>query len=279
MKILGNDRPLFSYSWLSETAHDQVYGGKRVDKYFHDFFTKMEKDGILNNTAVFFISDHGFRFGAFRKTAQGRYEDMLPYGFVLMPDGYYDVIPDALKNMRANARRLVTVYDLHATLLELTDPWSEGRVIRTANGYSLLSNVIPSDRSCADADINFQFCSCFEPQPFDRKGTLAQSLAKFVVAKLNDELKKNNATDCMEWSLDSVDDFVRLSEGNQWTDFFKSTIKTKPSAQFEVAVRLRRADRSWKLLSDIDRTDWFSSHAKCAKKKSFERYCYCKGST
>ena len=33
MKILGDDRPLFSYSWLSEAAHDQVYGGKRVDKY------------------------------------------------------------------------------------------------------------------------------------------------------------------------------------------------------------------------------------------------------
>lgn len=24
MKILGEDRPLFSYSWLSETAHDNV---------------------------------------------------------------------------------------------------------------------------------------------------------------------------------------------------------------------------------------------------------------
>lgn len=277
MKMLGNDRPLFSYSWLSETAHDQVYGGQRVDTYFLDFFTKMEREGILNNTAVLFISDHGFRFGAFRKTELGRYEDMLPYGFVLMPDWYYNEVPDALDNLKANSRRLVTVYDLHATLLELADPWSEGRVIRTANGYSLLSNVIPSDRRCEDADINFQFCSCFEPQPHDRKGNLSQSLAKFVIDELNNQLKKNNATaKCWEWSLESVDDFVRLSEGNKWTDFYKATIKTKPAAQFEVAVQLRRKDQSWKLLSDIDRTDWFSTHAKCVKKQPYERYCYCK---
>lgn len=276
-KILGNDRPLFSYSWLSEAAHDDLDGGKRVDKYFHDLFTKMEDGGVLNNTAVFFISDHGFRFGPFRETEQGRYEDMLPYGFLLMPDLYYEHYPDALRNLWTNSRRLVTVYDLHATLLELADPWGEGRVVRTANGISLLSNVIPSDRSCADANIDFQFCSCFEAQPYDVNSDLSLTLAESVIKQINGVIRGNNATDkCREWSLDTVGDFVRLSEGNAWTDFYKQKIKTKPNAQFEVVARRSREEQSWQLLSSVDRTDWFSSHAKCVQAKAYEKYCYCK---
>lgn len=71
-----------------------------MDDYFEDFFMKMDRDGILNQTAVFFISDHGFRFGSFRATNLGRYEDMLPYGFVLMPDSYYETNPESLLNLK-----------------------------------------------------------------------------------------------------------------------------------------------------------------------------------
>lgn len=277
MRILGNDRPLFSYSWLCETAHNDVDGGKRVDKYFHAFFTKMDNDGILDNTAVFFISDHGFRLGAFRETDLGRYEDMLPYGFVLMPDSYYEENPSALDNIRVNSRRLVTVYDLHATLLELADPWSEGGAMRTAHGYSLLSNKIPSDRSCEDAGINFQFCSCFEPQPVDSESDLSRSLAEFAIAEMNDVIKRNNAiAKCQEWSLDSVSDLVRLSQGNEWTDFYKATLRTKPPARFEITAQRTEPNQGWKLLSNIDRIDRFDTHAKCVRETSFQKYCYCK---
>ncbi|XP_022652607.1 uncharacterized protein LOC111246749 isoform X3 [Varroa destructor] len=282
MKILGEDRPLFSYSWLSETAHDDINGGHRIDKYFEDFFAKMDRDGILNRTAVFFISDHGFRFGSFRTTTQGRYEDTLPYGFILLPESYYNENPKALANIKANSRRLVTVYDLHATLLELADMWSEGRVTRTANGYSLISNVIPDDRTCEHANIGFQYCSCFESQPYDRKGRLATSFAQFVLDSINHIVEKNNATlKCHEWTLRDIDDLTRLSEGELWTDIFKISLSTKPSAQFEVAGKfIQNANKiggvEWKLVADIDRIDWFSSHAKCVKGSSYERYCYCR---
>ncbi|OQR69380.1 hypothetical protein BIW11_12296 [Tropilaelaps mercedesae] len=282
MKILGNDRPLFSYSWLSETAHDNVNGGHRVDKYFKAFFDKMDRDGILNSTAVFFISDHGFRFGSFRATAQGRYEDMLPYGFVLLPDEYYNVNPIALANLKVNSRRLVTVYDLHATLLELADMWSEGRATRTANGFSLFSNIVPDDRTCADAEIDFQFCSCFESQPYDRKGPLATSLGQFVMKTINKIVADNNGTSkCLRWVIRTIDDFTRLSQGEHWTDMFKISLSTNPKGQFEVvATFLRNATlknpTQWKLQADVDRTDWFSTNAKCVKGTKFERYCYCK---
>lgn len=274
-RILGSERPLFSYSWLSETAHDDVNGGKRADRYFLDLFEHMDKEGFLNTTAVFFISDHGFRFGSFRKTELGRYEDMLPYGFILMPDAYYEQYPEALTNLKANSRRLVTVYDLHVTMLELADAWDEDRVVRTPNGFSLFSNIVPEERNCADAGIDFQFCSCFEPQPLNSSGGLASQVAEFVINNLNEIVRNNSATaKCHEWKLSSIDSFAQLSEGNHWTNYFKISMKTEPWALFEATVEYH-SENNWTLLSDIDRTDWFSSHAKCVKSTDYERYCYC----
>ncbi|XP_018494602.1 uncharacterized protein LOC100907079 [Galendromus occidentalis] len=276
LRILGSERPLFSYSWLSETAHDDLNGGKRVDGYFLDFFKKMDGEGILNHTAVFFISDHGFRFGSFRKTELGRYEDMLPYGFILLPDSYFAQYPEALTNLRANARRLVTVYDLHVSMLELADSWDEDRVVRTPNGFSLFSNIIPENRNCFEAGIDFQFCSCFEAQPYDRNSSLASHVAAFLIGKINEIVSNNSATSkCHHWELGSIDSFDQLSEGNAWTNFYKMSLKTEPAAQFEAAVELH-SEENLTLLSDIDRTDWFSSHAECVKSTEYERYCYCR---
>lgn len=277
-RMLGSDRPLFSYSWLSEIAHNDVNGGIRADGYFLDFFQNMDKHGLLDTTAVFFISDHGFRFGAFRQSELGRYEDMLPYGFILMPDSYYEQYPKALENLKINSRRLVTVYDLHVTMLELADAWDEDRVMRTPNGYSLLSTVIPDKRNCLDAGIDFQFCSCFEPHPQDLNSSLALGIASFVIDTVNEIVAKNSATTkCHQWKLNAIDSFAKLSEGNYWTNYFKISIRTEPQAQFEAAVELH-SGKSWTLLSDIDRVDWFSDHAECVKSTDYERYCYCKNS-
>lgn len=277
MRVLGDKRPLFSYSWLSEAGHDNANGGHRDDRHFLEFFTKMDKSGLLNKTAVIFISDHGSRIGEFRNTPLGRHEDMLPFGFISMPDLWYKYNPMALENLRVNSKRLVTVYDLHATLLELADQWSEARAVRTAKGYSLFSNTIPSGRTCRNAGVNFQYCSCFESQPYDTESTLSKSLAQAVIFALNDVIKSNVAViHCRKWSLGSVDNFVRLSEGNKWTDYFKITIETEPTAQFEAAAELQKSDQKWTLLSDIDRIDWFRDTSECVKGTSYEKYCYCR---
>ena len=120
-KILGNERPMFSYSWLSEAAHDDINGGQLVDDSFSDVFTKMYDDGIMDDMAVFFVSDHGMRFDSFRNTPQGRLEDMMPYGFVLMPDRYFEVYPQAREILKINSRRIVTTINFHASPLELAD--------------------------------------------------------------------------------------------------------------------------------------------------------------
>lgn len=277
MKILGSNRPLFSYTWLVEATHDVINGGQRIDKYFLEFFKKMESSAILNNTAVIFISDHGLRVGEFRTTPLGRYEDMLPFGFVLLPDSYFEDNPDALKSLRVNSRRLVTVYDIYATLKELVDPWGESRTTKTRHGYSLLSNVIPGDRTCKDAGINYQFCECYESHSYIEESEVLHSFTKFVTSELNRYVLEYLGPDlCHEWAVDRVRSFARLSEGDEWTDYYKATMQMTPFGLFEMTAELKQSSQSWVLAPDIVRIDWYSPHTKCAGTRHFHSLCYCK---
>jgi hypothetical protein len=42
----------------------------------------------LNKTVLIFLSDHGIRFGAIRKTSVGKLEERLPFMFLIFPDWF-----------------------------------------------------------------------------------------------------------------------------------------------------------------------------------------------
>ncbi|RXG53565.1 hypothetical protein Avbf_09198, partial [Armadillidium vulgare] len=48
----------------------------------------VEEGGILNKSILFYMSDHGMRFGNFRHTDLGKYEDNLPYLFIVVPEWF-----------------------------------------------------------------------------------------------------------------------------------------------------------------------------------------------
>jgi hypothetical protein len=43
------------------------------------FFEDISRDATLNKTVLFFLSDHGIRFGAVRETSVGKLEERLPF--------------------------------------------------------------------------------------------------------------------------------------------------------------------------------------------------------
>lgn len=274
LQILGPDRPMFAYNWLSELPHDDVNGGQRLDEDLFRFFENLDRTGVLDNTAMFFISDHGMRFGSFRQTVQGKLEDMMPFGYVLMPQRFFDVYPEAAENLRTNSKRLVTVYDLYTSMLELGDVWEDKRVTKTARGFSLFSTVIPDDRTCADAGIDFQFCSCYVYEALDRNSAKALSLSRTAMQKLNAQVERANLSHvCRVWTLKYVKDFGQLSEGKEVTNYYRLTVRTVPKADFEIVAEL--GENSWELVVPIDRTSYYSDTSHCVEDGQMKKYCYC----
>ncbi|OQR69235.1 hypothetical protein BIW11_01884 [Tropilaelaps mercedesae] len=270
-------KPLWLYPWFSELSHNDLTGASRADGLFANFLARMDKEDFLETTIIFFISDHGFRFGDLRHTPLGRYEDQLPFGFIMVPRAFAEKRPEAIANLRANARRLVTTYDLHATMLELAMAGRTRPPTRTEHGYSLFSELVPLTRTCADAQIDFEFCSCFGVVDQPVGTALAMQLGQAVVNEINNELERHNDTKCVRWKLGTVSQALQLKEGSRVLNVYRVSVDTIPTGKFEATIAVDpKLTPELKLLSGIDRTDWFSKHAQCAMPSAYDRLCYCK---
>ena len=116
------------------------------------------------NTAIFLVSDHGIHYGKYYdNTKAGPAEHALPLFYALFPQRILAQHPAIERALCANQRRLVSPFDLHATLLGiLSHPmpptlpdWSS--VTAGVRPRSLLKEV-PVTRTCDEAGVPPEAC-------------------------------------------------------------------------------------------------------------------------
>ncbi|KAL3219913.1 hypothetical protein MRX96_005667 [Rhipicephalus microplus] len=148
----------FSYVWLSDVTHNHVKGITLLDEPLFTFFKDLSNRGVLDTTVVLLLSDHGARYGSTRRSELGRFEDKTPFCFLALPKRFLGEHPEVAARLETNQRRLITAYDLHATLLSLSSLPSFS-ANHTHHGLNLFDNI-PANRTCAGASIPPQFCAC-----------------------------------------------------------------------------------------------------------------------
>uniref|UniRef100_A0A2R5L9S7 Uncharacterized protein n=1 Tax=Ornithodoros turicata TaxID=34597 RepID=A0A2R5L9S7_9ACAR len=277
------DRPFFAYVWMSELAHDHLNMAGHSDTPFLNALRALHERGVLNNTVLAFMSDHGLRFGGLRNTYIGRFEDSLPFAFLAFPEWFLRQYPDYARALSINQKRLTTHYDMHATFLQLRD-FPRMTQTNTKRGLSLFYEV-PENRTCAGASVPSQFCTCVEPLPFPDAHPLARQVATFVLSEVNKLIRKELKGKCEEWKLKEVVNIRFYNPDEQKsnktiTDYWIRVAASPDGGLFEATVR---HNVDWKastftMVQQPDRVDWYSSHAKCAKENSLAKYCYCKKS-
>lgn len=67
-----NNAPIFSFSWSTTLPHDNFNMIQLSDDTYAEFLSRIHAKGYLNNTIIFFMGDHGYRFGKIRETLIGR---------------------------------------------------------------------------------------------------------------------------------------------------------------------------------------------------------------
>ena len=67
---------MFSFVWTTEWAHEGINLLKRADQPSHDLIEWMRRGGILNDSVLVFLSDHGLRRTGFAETEIGKHEGM-----------------------------------------------------------------------------------------------------------------------------------------------------------------------------------------------------------
>ncbi|KAJ1521602.1 hypothetical protein ONE63_003251 [Megalurothrips usitatus] len=162
-------RKFFGIVWGSSMSHDDLNSASAADEAYADYLGDVLATGVLNRTALVFISDHGLRFGDILTTRQGRLEERLPLMYTVLPEWVRRRYPRAVRNLEGNANRLVTLYDVHETLYNYMHLPSlralEGPPPPPASGAppprgrSLFSQI-PDDRTCATAGVPKHYCAC-----------------------------------------------------------------------------------------------------------------------
>lgn len=111
--------PRFVFSFHGELSHDSINLVGVADGDFTAWLKELHSRSVLNNTLLVVMSDHGNRFAEVRNTLQGKQEERLPFFAFVFPEWWKKKYPEAYGNFKDNTQRLVTPFDVHATLKDL----------------------------------------------------------------------------------------------------------------------------------------------------------------
>ncbi|KAH7959442.1 hypothetical protein HPB49_011201 [Dermacentor silvarum] len=269
------ERHFFAYVWINEITHNYLNAAGYADEPFQLHLQALQTSGVLDHTVLVFLSDHGLRFGDYRSTYIGKFEDRQPFAFVVFPPWFLEQNPEAARSLRVNQFRLTTPFDVHATLVELLDYPSVKRP-HTKYGLSLL-HEIPEARTCADAHIGPHWCACNVRGEVSVSSTLALAMANRLVTWING-LVALAMRKCAEYQLHRIMDVTALqvtpSERAHNTSHYWVTVELLPGyAVFEGTVRV--TGDAITALNDISRNDRCTMMSYCVWTHWLEKYCYC----
>ncbi|KAE9553335.1 hypothetical protein FO519_003448 [Halicephalobus sp. NKZ332] len=178
--------PKFAVMHHSDLSHDDISQVQVADEDIRNHFEDLLDIGALENTVVFVGADHGHRFAALRETQQGQQEERLPFLAVHLPEKFRESNAGMKMygNLVANADRLTSPFDIHASLMDLLDLPDDLESMQNSSERSLsIFRPIPEDRTCAQAGIEPHWCTCLSWQ--EGKEEVSKMLAEAVVQTIN----------------------------------------------------------------------------------------------
>ena len=157
--------PSLSWSVLLEGHEPTGAGASSLDADLAAHLGALE-GAHGNELALLLLSDHGIHYGPLFDDANpaGRREHLAPPLFLALPRRWLRAHPRAAANLCANRERLVSAFDVHATLVHALAPERAPRVPlwrrRRSDGPISLFEPVPARRSCAAAWVPPTHCPC-----------------------------------------------------------------------------------------------------------------------
>ncbi|KZC05444.1 hypothetical protein WN55_06414 [Dufourea novaeangliae] len=273
--------PYFGFFWTSSISHENANAISSMDARLSAKIKYLERDGVLNDTMVVFLSDHGMRWGPIRNTFVGWYEERLPFLYIWLPEWFRNERPYAYPSLRANQHRLVSPFDLYETLREVLS-LSGGQAKASpacADCRSLLGRV-PRQRGCSNVGISSHWCACTAFNPADPRDPIvqkgAQAFLEHVNARVDPYKDKKGRRLCAKLRLKKLHRVDRALDFTVSTDLaFFYLIQLAPGdGKFEVTVRYHENATYTVSDHEVSRLNAYASSAKCLD-RGLKQYCHC----
>lgn len=297
------NRSTFSFLFSSETSHDDYNLVQVMDDHLSLEFESLQRASYLNNTIVLVMGDHGRRFGPVRQTQSGKLEEKLPFLAVITPPSFKEKFPKSYANLKTNSDRLVTVFDLHATLKRILDFRFDGGVGDVGQREISLFDEIPENRTCDDAQIKPHFCSCLKWTDIDDPGNdaVVRNATDIVINRFN-EMNAEAKGLCAQLTVNRIlsarmmaprDELMAFKESQDYDNYlpdlsgnkkvtafiYQIRFTTKPSdADYEVSVTyFEEYNRFVFSDNDVSRLNMYGDQPKCIINTfhHLRQYCYC----
>ena len=123
--------------------------------------------------------------------------------------------PGWQENLASNKHRLVTMFDLHRTLVQLLPglpPAPDRNTTRTP--LNLLAGQVPQERSCSDAGVPEHYCVCTPESYLPLRSGLVTAAARSLLARIN-SLVAPHSNLCQKQRLHAVREARRLDTASR----------------------------------------------------------------
>ncbi|XP_064541698.1 uncharacterized protein LOC135430824 [Drosophila montana] len=182
----------FGFFWTNTHSHgNSISRTSAMDRYMRTFWKRMFEQGTMEQTIVFFLSDHGLLDGSTRRTPLGWLEERLPFLYIWLPPHLRQSHPEFVEALSLNRQRLTSPFDVFVTLkhiLRLASPNDLAHLVGDAvdcpSCQSLLQPV-PLGRTCADAGIPEHWCTCRSYHIYSRYTSADYLMAQLMVQHIN----------------------------------------------------------------------------------------------
>jgi hypothetical protein len=225
-------QPKFSYLFHSDYSHDTNNRLPYADNELLAFLKMMQTHGYLDHTMLIIKTDHGARFVSLRKTYQGKLEERLPFMSIRMPPKFQTQYPTIMRNLRLNSHRLTTPFDIHETFEHLfrfhsVDPYQS----KSNRSFSLFQ-LVPENRTCAQADVAQHWCACHEWHDILVNESIIQQYSRAVVDFLNNFMS-DYKQDCATLTLLRVNKASQLNINGRPLESVHSNNENSGVPQFQ----------------------------------------------
>ncbi|KAH8304874.1 hypothetical protein KR018_001751 [Drosophila ironensis] len=275
---VNRNRTFFGMFWTNSFSHNNFALPSAMDARMVEYMRTLDKHGVMDNTIIIFLSDHGSRFGPLRRLDSGFMEERLPFLFIRLPRWIREKYPQFVRSLQANRNRLTSPYDIHATLrhiLELDTPSEELPRPLDCPGCRSVLEEVPQSRSCAQAGIDDNWCGCFDYQPVNKTLPIAVNISQQIVQAINTFLDRQRGTEkCQKLRLTNIRSIQRRSNSSSYL----VQLSVNPGdAFFETTVDWNDRTKQIKLsVPSISRFQFYEAQSKCTPKKENKKFCICR---
>ncbi|CAB3370348.1 Hypothetical predicted protein [Cloeon dipterum] len=255
-KMHAENRAHFSFTFLSHLSHEAINPIQVIDSDLKGLLQRLKGSGVLDNSLLLVMGDHGNRFDSIRNTVIGRIEERMPYLAVVVPPALDHFRP----SLKANAEVLTSWHDGYETVMDVAmlNLGPKSKKLRYGHKGLSLFRPIPADRSCFDIGIPSVYCVCWKEQELPTE--VAAGLAARLLEHLNAFI---HATDpegrCAALLLDAVTDAQKLLPATgvaHYRDFavhFRVTVRVRPSGALLEGTLRQDAWSPPQVVGDVNR--------------------------